>query len=384
MFEGKTLAVIVPCRDEARQIARVLTTMPSWVDRIFVVDDGSKDRTASIVRGMATTDPRIELISHPTSGGAGRAAASGYERSKAQHFDITVVMAGDGQTDPTDLAQVVRPVADGRADYVKGSRFIHKDGVGRIPRLRRFGNYALSAVTRIVTGYWHISDAQCGYTALSRMGLNRLDITRLYSGYGYPNDLLARCAVARLRVAEVPVKPLYAVGESSKMRIPRVVLPILGVLSRGFARRWFANIVVGPGHPFAVALAFAAVFGAAAGVGALAFGVSAGVGVALCLACQTFLTALLFDFEASRTLCIHAKDEALLRQETEHAAQFSEATTRSKTRSESRSDARPGAWPEARSEAPRHEAPRHEARQEPRSEARGESRVSLDSLPSPG
>lgn len=350
MFEGKTLAVIVPCRDEARQITRVLTTMPSWVDRIFVVDDGSRDRTASIVRAMAAADARIELISHPTSGGAGRAAASGYAESRAQGFDITVVMAGDGQTAPEDLAMLVRPIAAGCADYVKGSRFIHPDGVARIPRLRRFGNYVLSAVTRVVTGYWHISDAQCGYTALSRMSLKRLDVEHLYRGYGYPNDLLARCAVARLRVAEVPVKPLYAVGETSKMRIPRVVLPIFFVLLRGFARRWFANVVVGPGHPFAIAFAFSALFGAFALFAAFALGVST-TGVALCLACQTFLTALFFDFEASRTLCIRVEHEALFRAEAPHDV-----------KAEALDNTRAGA----------------------RHEARTGTRVPLDSLPSPG
>jgi hypothetical protein len=103
--------------------------------------------------------------------------------------------------------------------------------------LRRAGIAALASLTRLATGYRHITDCQCGFTGVAGSALRVLRPERLYAGYGYPNDLLSRCSANGLRVAEVPVRPRYGVGEHSKMRIPHVVIPILSLLVRALLRR---------------------------------------------------------------------------------------------------------------------------------------------------
>jgi glycosyltransferase involved in cell wall biosynthesis len=237
MVRNLRIAAVVPAHNEAHQIGTVLDTMPRLVDRIIVVDDASEDATTPTVRARARQDRRIQLVRCARRRGVGGAIAQGYAEALAGDFDIAVVMAGDGQMDPADLTALVAPVVSGEADYCKGNRFAYPGGARQIPALRRWGNRALSALTRVVSGYGHISDTQCGYTAISHRALARLDLAAIYPGYGYPNDLLGQLRALEMRVAEAPVRPRYNIGERSKMRLHRVVLPLLWLLLRVGLRR---------------------------------------------------------------------------------------------------------------------------------------------------
>ena len=122
MYQDKSICVVVPAYNESSQIGQVLTSMPDFVDKIVVVDDCCKDDTAVIVRDLQSKAERIEIICHETNKGVGAAIASGYIWARDNAYDVTAVMAGDGQMDPLELDRVIGPVADGSADYVKGNR----------------------------------------------------------------------------------------------------------------------------------------------------------------------------------------------------------------------------------------------------------------------
>jgi glycosyltransferase involved in cell wall biosynthesis len=232
MIEGARIAVVLPAYDEEERIARTLETLPASVDAIVVVDDGSADRTAEIVR--ACGDPRVTLVSHARNRGVGAAIVTGYRAAFDAGADVAVVMGADGQMDPAELALLATPVAHGRADYAKGDRLAHRE-LDVMPLHRRIGNAVFSGLTRAVTGLT-ISDSQCGYTALSRSAARRLDLESLWPGYGYPNDLLARAAGAGLRVIDVPVRPIYA-GEKSGIGVWEGVVVIPSVIARAGLRR---------------------------------------------------------------------------------------------------------------------------------------------------
>ncbi len=124
MLEGSLVVVVVPAFHEEAHIARVIQTMPAFVDTIIVVDDGSGDRTGAVA--LETGDERVRLEQHGQRRGVGAALTTGYRaglRLTRAPRDVLCVMAGDGQMDPDDLERVVRPVLRGEADYVKGDRF---------------------------------------------------------------------------------------------------------------------------------------------------------------------------------------------------------------------------------------------------------------------
>ena len=225
MYKNRNIAVIVPSYNEERQISKVLKSMPAFVDSVVVVDDASTDRTPSVVSALMEKDARIVLVRHERNQGVGGAIASGYKWAKDRPVDIAVVMAGDGQMDPDDLPAILDPVAEGRADFCKGNRFAAASAA-RIPRVRLFGNLVLSALTRAITGYRHITDTQNGYTALSGEVLRAIEWDGMYKRYGQPNDLLVKLSMRRFRVAETPTRAIYGEGEKSKMNPAKVMLPI--------------------------------------------------------------------------------------------------------------------------------------------------------------
>jgi hypothetical protein len=111
-----------------------------------------------------------------------------------------------------------------------------------MPRTRVVGNYLLSMATKLTSGYWRVFDSQCGYTAIRRELLARIDLDRVFPRYGYPNDLLARLHSARARVVDVPVRPIYGPGWRSGIRPHTVLYPIAFVLLRSWARRLVARL----------------------------------------------------------------------------------------------------------------------------------------------
>ncbi len=247
MFEGKRVGVVVPAHDEEELIAATLGGIPPLVDRIFVVDDGSSDRTAARAREVG--DDRVEVVSRERRGGVGAAVLSGYRRALADGLDIVAVLNGDNQMDPDDLPTLVGPVARGEVDYAKANRLFTGQAWKLIPKTRYLGNAVLSMLTKVASGYWHVADSQSGYTVISREMLERLDLDSIYPSYGFPNDMLVHLNVWNARVRDLPSRPIYGVGERSKMRYRHVVPRIAWLLIRGFFWRLWEKYVKRDFHP---------------------------------------------------------------------------------------------------------------------------------------
>ncbi len=301
MLNRKTIAVVVPAYNEETQIGIVIDTMPEFVDRIIVVNDSSTDKTSEIVRGYIerekhnsteiitpisreiketffnraevvqmdilneedaffhphevynnnTTD-RIVLIDNLKNGRIGKALSVGYKWARDHGIDCTAVMAGDAQMDPDELLSICSPVLEQGIDYVKGNRLSHKSAKKMVPKKRHFGNSVLSALTKISSGYWRISDTQTGYTAMSLNALNSIDLFDIYRTYGCPNDILIKLNIANCTLREIPIKPVYAVGEKSKMKIAKVIPRISWLLIKGYFKRIVKKYLLKDFHPIFV------------------------------------------------------------------------------------------------------------------------------------
>jgi len=247
VIDGRTIAVVVPAHDEAQLIVPTLRGIPDFVDRVFVVDDASTDGTAAQAASLG--DERIEVLSHERNCGVGAAILTGYKQAIAERIDVTAVMAGDNQMDPAELEQIVAPVVLGEVDYAKANRLFSGRAWELMPRYRYFGGAVLSLLTKIASGYWHVADSQAGYTAISLPTLQLLDLDRVYTRYGFPNDLLVHLNVVNARVRDVPSRPIYGVGERSGIRLRHVVPRISWLLFKGFWWRLREKYVIRDFHP---------------------------------------------------------------------------------------------------------------------------------------
>jgi glycosyltransferase involved in cell wall biosynthesis len=246
VYEGRTVAVVVPAYNEEALVGSTVSGIPAFVDRIIVVDDGSKDETAARAQ---TADKRVEVIPHERNQGVGAAIVTGYRRAIAIGVDVTCVMAADGQMDPDDLETLVRAIAIDETDYAKANRLFTGQAWQLIPRTRYLGNAALSFMTKIASGYWHVADSQSGYTAVNLETLKLLDLDRIYRRYGFPNDLLVHLNVFNRRVRDYPSRPIYGVGERSGIRLRHVVPKISWLLLKGFFWRMGQKYVIRDFHP---------------------------------------------------------------------------------------------------------------------------------------
>ncbi len=247
MLEGKSVAVVVPARDEEGLIVAMLQGIPGFVDRIFVVDDASSDSTAE--RAATVGDTRVEVITHESNRGVGAAIVTGYKRALARRMDAVAVMAGDNQMDPDELEELTLPVVRGELDYAKANRLFTGSAWQLIPRNRYVGNAVLSLLTKVASGYWHVADSQAGYTVISLRVLQLLDLDRIYVSYGFPNDMLVHLNVWNARVRDFPSRPIYGVGERSGIKIRRVVPRISWLLWKGFFWRMREKYVIRDFHP---------------------------------------------------------------------------------------------------------------------------------------
>jgi glycosyltransferase involved in cell wall biosynthesis len=312
MLEGKTVAVVVPAYDEEQLVGATIRGLPAFVDRIIVVDDASRDGTAEAARTAG--DTRVEVVTHERNAGVGAAIVTGYQRALAEGFDVTCVMAADNQMDPTDLEKIALPVVRGELDYSKANRLISGEAWRVIPRSRYLGNAVLSFLTKIASGYWHVADSQSGYTAASHDILAQLDLDRIYSGYGFPNDMLVHLNVWNARVRDVPSRPVYGVGERSGINIRKVIPRISWLLLKGFFWRMREKYVIRDFHPlvFFYALGFLmTLLGLGLGIAevvlrilgnAVSVGTVVLVALLLIFGSQFTLFAMWFDMESNKDL----------------------------------------------------------------------------------
>lgn len=250
MYSEKSIAVVVPCFNESKLIVKVMDTMPDFVDEIVVVDDCSSDDTVSEVNKYCKTAKRdIKLICHEVNQGVGGAIATGYKYARDKRYDVAVVMAGDAQMDPNELGDILDPVVKDQCDYSKGNRLFSGDAWEIIPRVRYLGNSLMSLLTKVASGYWHIADSQSGYTAINLKALDAINWDSMYKRYGQPNDLLVRLNIYNFRVKDVPITPIYNVGEESGIKPIRMIPKLSSLMFRLFIYRMIQKYLIRDFHP---------------------------------------------------------------------------------------------------------------------------------------
>jgi glycosyltransferase involved in cell wall biosynthesis len=248
MLKNKKIAVVVPAYNEQLLIEKTLTTIPSYVDKIIVVEDYSQDRTKLIIKSLMKKNKKIILVEHEKNKGLGHSLITGYLKSLELEIDVIAVMAGDNQMDPNDLKKVVMPVIEGRVDYTKGNRLLEDDCVAKMPGYRFIGNSFLTLLTKFATGYWRIIDPQSGYTAISKKALSTIKIQDMIKGYGYNADILNMLNLSNFKVCDIAIRPVYG-KEKSGIKVGRYAFKVGGLLTKLFLKRMIHKYLIREFHP---------------------------------------------------------------------------------------------------------------------------------------
>lgn len=322
------LAIIIPCYRVRESIVDVVQSALPYADAIYCVDDACPEQSGQRVE-QEIDDERVRVLYNPQNLGVGGAVKAGYQAALADGFDIFIKLDGDGQMDPERIPDLIYPINEQLSDYCKGNRFFELDYLRGMPALRLLGNSALSALTKLSSGYWQVVDPTNGFTAMSRAALKLIPLDKVNNGYFFESDLLFRLNLARAVVTDIPMPARYG-SEVSSLRIGRILLPFLFGHVRNFSKRIFYSYFL---RDFSIAtielLAGITLFlfGLITGINAWSTSVSTGVtasagtvmlaGLPVIVGFQLLLSFLEYDIQnqprlpiARLTRNIHGKDQA--------------------------------------------------------------------------
>lgn len=230
------IAVLIPSYRVEETIGAVLVGLPRFVKHVIVVDDASPDGTSAVVEKFAAKDRRILLLRHEQNQGVGGAMRTGFLKALELGAQIVVKVDGDGQMDLTHLADMIIPLIEGRADYVKGNRFRDFQALRQMPLVRRIGNMGLGFLTKAATGYWNLFDPTNGFVAIRADVLAQLPMHRIDRTFFFETSMLANLYMIGAVVRDVPMPARYR-GESSNLSIRRTLFEFPLKLVKTFLRR---------------------------------------------------------------------------------------------------------------------------------------------------
>jgi glycosyltransferase involved in cell wall biosynthesis len=244
---GLFLLAVVPCLNEENTIGWVVSNIPRDIDgigkvEVLVLDDGSTDETARRAR-----EAGAEVVSHSSNQGLGATFREAVGIAIAKRADVMVHIDGDGQFDPADISTLVKPVVARQADMVTASRFLNKDLVPDMPRVKLWGNRGVATIVRLLSGK-RFRDVSCGFRVFPRETLLRMN---LFGSFTYTQESFLDLIFKGLTILEVPVK-VRGVREFGTSRIassiPRYAFRSLKIMLRAFISyrpfRFFASIAV--------------------------------------------------------------------------------------------------------------------------------------------
>jgi len=190
------VVVGIPAFNEEQTIARVVLEAQKFAARVVVCDDGSIDYTAKIAESLGA-----DVVKHEKNGGYGASIRSLFERAHELNADVFVTLDADGQHEPNEIPAVIKPILEGAADIVIGSRFVNENGTAEMPLYRQLG---AKLITKIVNGTSKngVTDSQSGFRAYSHLALDRLNFFE--DGMGASVEILLKASKQDLRVVEVP------------------------------------------------------------------------------------------------------------------------------------------------------------------------------------
>jgi len=222
--------IALPAFNEERAIGPVLQALPRELPGVesvewLVVDDGSRDGTAEVAEAEGA-----RVVRHAANQGVGKAFHTALEQALQRGADVLVTLDADGQFDPAQIPELVRPLRAGEADLVLGSRFSEPGRPSGMPAFRYWGNRWVTILLRLLAGV-AVTDASCGLRAYGREALLHLN---LFGKFTYTHETLLDLSFKGLRIVELPVRVQYFPGRKSRVAgsLPHYAVSALKIITR--------------------------------------------------------------------------------------------------------------------------------------------------------
>jgi len=193
--------VVVPAYNEELTIGKVIDDLLMYFrpKHVIVVNDGSSDKTEEIAKSKG-----VRVLTHLVNRGLGGALGTGIKYALLKGAELIITFDADGQHLVEDALKVMRPVAEGKADLAIGSRL--KGDVSQMPFIKRFGNFALDAITAVFAGRY-VSDSQSGLRCFNRKCASKVKIT--CDRYAVSSEIIIEANKKGCRIVEVPIRAVY-------------------------------------------------------------------------------------------------------------------------------------------------------------------------------
>ena len=234
MIGGLEICVVLPAYNAEKTLARTVSEIPAEVDRVLLVDDASRDATATIARELG-----LETHVHARNRGYGGNQKSCYRLALAGRADVVVMLHPDYQYTPKLVGAMASMIASGHYDVVLGSRILGGDArAGGMPLWRYVANRGLTLVQNLALGT-KLSEFHTGYRAFRRAVLERLPLEENSDDFVFDNQILAQTVAAGYRIGELSCPTKYF-EEASSINFRRSVaygFGVLGVSAAGLAHR---------------------------------------------------------------------------------------------------------------------------------------------------
>ncbi|KKP92332.1 MAG: Glycosyl transferase family 2 [Parcubacteria group bacterium GW2011_GWA2_36_10] len=215
MLKDKKVLVLIPAYNEEENILKVLQAVPLKIAdvtnvEILVIDDGSQDKTAKIVKDSKLAS----LISHPKNKGVGFVFQTGVEEAIKRKADILVTIDADGQFDPQEIILLIEAMVTGGHDVVLGSRFVDRSFIPvNMPKIKIWGNKTVANLVTWLTGIRYF-DVSCGFRAYNAEALCNLN---LFGDFTYTQETIIDLSFKNLSFKEVPIHVRYFFNRKSRV-----------------------------------------------------------------------------------------------------------------------------------------------------------------------
>ena len=199
---------VIPCYKTPEKAPIVVKQCLPFLDLLICVDDCCPLDTGKVIKNFIHEE-KVHILYHEKNKGVGGAMKTGIKFALDNGADIIVKIDSDGQMPAHLIPSLISPIKNGKAEFTKGNRFRDPNVIFKMPTVRLFGNFFLSFLTKLSTGYWELFDPTNGFIAVNSSTIKLFNLNKIDNRFFFETDILFRCSINDILIKEIPMKAKY-------------------------------------------------------------------------------------------------------------------------------------------------------------------------------